>query len=160
MIETIAGGDAIHSNSGWIGWVNWRERKIAPDHSARNALGLSGKQAVRDRVIGDVWIPHYGVIHVIIVAVPNDRILDVAIKLLTTIQRVWKRVIIWRRSWPDKCAIMMRVADVRETKLINWIEVLVPIVGGFCLVNPDQRWRSGYRSQNIADHIVIIAKMF
>ena len=69
MIETIAGGDAIHSNSGWIGRVNWRERKIAPDHSARNALGLSGEQAVRDRVIRDCSVPNDRVIKIIKVTV-------------------------------------------------------------------------------------------
>ena len=73
-------------------------------------------------MIGNVRIPHHGVIHVIIVTMPNDRGLDVAIKLLATIQRVWKRVIIWRRCWADKCAVMMCVPYVRETKLVNRID--------------------------------------
>ena len=56
-------------------------------------------------MIGNIRVPHHGVIHVIIVAVPNDGVFDVAIKLLASIQRVWKRVIIWRRCWAKGAAI-------------------------------------------------------
>ena len=111
-------------------------------------------------MIGDVRVPHHGVINVIIVAVPNDRVLDVAIKLLASTQSVGQPAVIGRRCWADKCAIMMRVANVRETKLVDWIKMLVPVIGDFGFVDPDKRRTSGCGAKNVANDIVVIAKMF
>ena len=58
-------------------------------------------------MIGDVRIPDHGVIHVIIVAVPNDRGLDVAIEclILRVSQVIAVGAVVWRRSWAE-CSVV------------------------------------------------------
>ena len=111
-------------------------------------------------MIGNRRIPYRRVADVIEVTMTHDRVPDVAIKLLAATQSVGQPAVIGRRCWADKCAIMMRVADVRETKLVDWIKMLVPVIGDFGFVNPHKRRTSGCGAKNVANDIVVIAKMF